>query len=192
MSAAARAAPLTFGVAITEAEREPIHRLNFATFVVEIRQHPPPAAAELEALAAKYAELAEMRRREAEGAPPREDAHYREIARRFPGAPKELDQLELAELDRRRDALREAVTTGSIEPWMRIVHAYHGFMRAALAVRRASRGEEPRDVAHEAQDAAGFVVTEIWIAALVSRGACRVVPIDMETVFAHLAERGAA
>jgi hypothetical protein len=31
--------PLSFGLAATEVEREQIHRLNFATFVLEIRQH---------------------------------------------------------------------------------------------------------------------------------------------------------
>lgn len=38
--------PLTFGLAATEAQREQIHRLNFATFVVEIRQHAAGSAGE--------------------------------------------------------------------------------------------------------------------------------------------------
>ena len=38
--------PVTFGLAETEVEREQIHRLNFATFVLEIRQHAAGAAGE--------------------------------------------------------------------------------------------------------------------------------------------------
>ena len=143
-----------------------------------------PTPADLAELAEKYRTLAEMRRRELAGHPPREDAHYRAIARKYPGALKELDQLELDEIDRRERALALAARTGEVALWMRVVHAYHGFLRAALKVKLVYRREKKAGkgamsnaaLALLATDEAGFPITESEIEELLLPGTCRVVP----------------
>jgi len=143
-----------------------------------------PTPVDLAELAEKYRTLAEMRRRELAGHPPREDAHYRAIARKYPGALKELDQLELDEIDRREKELALAARTGEVVLWMRVVHAYHGFLRAALKVKLAYRREKKGGtdalsgaaLAVLASDEAGFAITESEIEELLLPGRCRVVP----------------
>lgn len=93
-------------------------------------------AARLRELAEKYATLAAMRRREAEGDPPYENAFYQRLAARFPGALKELDRLPLDEIDRRAAALEAAASTGVVAPWMIAVDAYHAALRELLAAKR--------------------------------------------------------
>ncbi|HEY2736432.1 MAG TPA: hypothetical protein VGI70_20675 [Polyangiales bacterium] len=84
-----------------------------------------------------------MRALRAEAAPtmaaPR--ARLAALARAFPGALRELDQLPMEEIDARLHALDSALA-GTIEPetWMQLQVSYHGFMRAVLRIRRASRG----------------------------------------------------
>ena len=95
-----------------------------------------PTREELSALAEKYRALGAMRRRELEGLPPEEDARYRALARQFPGALKELDQLELTEIDRREQALARAAAGGEIARWMAVVHRYHAILRELLETRR--------------------------------------------------------
>lgn len=96
-------------------------------------------AAELRGLAEKYETLGEMRRSDARGEPHREDAFYRRLAARFPGALKELDRLPLDEIDRRAAELGEAARSGAVAPWMRAALAYHAALREMLAAKR--RGE---------------------------------------------------
>jgi hypothetical protein len=143
-----------------------------------------PGIEDLAELAKKYGTLAEMRRRELAGLPPREDAHYRSIARRFPGALKELDQLELEEIDRRAAELALAARTAEIALWMRVVYAYHGFLRAALKVKLAWRREKRAPagaglsttvLAELATSEAGFAITAVEIEELLLPGRCRVV-----------------
>jgi len=68
------------------------------------------------------------------------------LAAAFPGALRELDRLPLACIEERLSALERALTRdGEAEPWMQLQVAYHGFMRAALRIRRLSR-DRPLDV----------------------------------------------
>ncbi|MFO0614226.1 MAG: hypothetical protein U0414_16675 [Polyangiaceae bacterium] len=96
-------------------------------------------AEELRALAEKYETLGAMRRREAAGEPPHENAFYQRLAARFPGALKELDRLPLDEIDRRAHELERAASSGVALPWMVAVAAYHAKLRDLLAAKR--RGE---------------------------------------------------
>jgi len=63
------------------------------------------------------------------------------LVQRFPGALRELDRLEMAALDGRLETL-DAVLSGSLEapPWLHWQASYHGWMRAALRMRRLLRG----------------------------------------------------
>ena len=70
----------------------------------------------------------------------------RDLAHEFPGALRELDVLGLAEITRRVERLRDRVTMtveaggnlGIDDSWVEWILAYHGLMRAALIVKRAS------------------------------------------------------
>ena len=92
----------------------------------------------LRALHSKYQTLRALRL-EVRAEPPR--APLLALAREFPGALRELDQLPMELIDARLDAI-ERVLAGErpIEPWMRMQIGYHGFMRAVLRIRRLSRG----------------------------------------------------
>lgn len=90
----------------------------------------------LRALHAKYQTLYELRVQGTPSAVPR--ATFATLAAEFPGVLRELDRLPLRAIEQRRDALA-AVLTGHapIVSWMQLQIAYHGFMRAALRIRRA-------------------------------------------------------
>jgi hypothetical protein len=70
------------------------------------------------------------------------------LALHFPGALRELDDLELAEIRRRVEAL-EAVLDGSVqpEPWMEAVALFHALTRGALVVKRWLGGRKRVDAA---------------------------------------------
>src|SRR5262249_41169035 len=65
------------------------------------------------------------------------------LALRFPGALRELDQLPLGDIEQRLAAL-EAVLAGTlaVQLWMRLQVSYHGFMRAALRIKRIALTEQ--------------------------------------------------
>jgi hypothetical protein len=68
-------------------------------------------------------------------APPR--AELLALASAFPGALRELDRLPLALIEARMRALADVLATARApEAWMELQSAYHGFMRAALRIRR--------------------------------------------------------
>ncbi|HEX4354752.1 MAG TPA: hypothetical protein VHZ95_17600 [Polyangiales bacterium] len=68
-------------------------------------------------------------------------ARLAELARTFPGALRELDQLPMAEIDARLQAIESTLANGSeVAQWMQLQVSYHGFMRAVLRIRRSSRG----------------------------------------------------
>jgi hypothetical protein len=111
-----------------------------------------------ESLRAKYEEMLAMRLLHASG----EEGHasitrarMAEIASRFPGALREIDELELGEI-RRRIARLDAVLHESAEgePWMEAVAAFHALARGALAVKRWLDGRRDVDEALEASFAA--------------------------------------
>lgn len=89
-------------------------------------------------LAHKYERLLELRREATPHAPTRE---LRELAKEFPGALRELDALSLQELERRLEAVRQALEGGEPEVWIDYFVAYHAEMRAALWVKRRLEGE---------------------------------------------------
>jgi hypothetical protein len=63
------------------------------------------------------------------------------LAREFPGALRELDQLPMDRVEERLRAIERALDErAEPEPWMQLQAAYHGFMRAVLRIRRLSRG----------------------------------------------------
>jgi hypothetical protein len=91
-------------------------------------------------LRTKYRMIRELRSAAAvESVAPR--AKLAALARAFPGALRELDQLPMEHLEARLLAIERALDDGSEpEPWMRLQAGYHGFMRAVLRIRRLSRG----------------------------------------------------
>ena len=92
----------------------------------------------VEELRAKYAEMLEMRLAHHAG---QEDtlvlARMARLASRFPGALREIDDLELAAIRSRIVAL-EAVLRGeaSAERWMEAIALFHSFARGALCAKR--------------------------------------------------------
>src|SRR5262245_60205219 len=77
---------------------------------------------ELGRLRAKYVEMASLRRMGEES--PR--ARLSHLAAEFPGALRELDDLTLAEIDRRIAALARAESDGEpTEPWMVVMSRFH-------------------------------------------------------------------
>jgi hypothetical protein len=100
------------------------------------------------ALLRKYEEITRLRRVEAAGLggdPRREMAA---LASEFPGALREADDLPMAELEARVDALREAVT-GAVPPapWMQTMARFHALMRGALCAKRWLLGRKDVDAA---------------------------------------------
>jgi len=84
-------------------------------------------------------------------------ARMARLASRFPGALRELDDLELEELERRCAAL-DAVLQHvlPVEPWMDAIVQFHALARGALCAKRWLQGR--RSVA---ADSAGAFVAEI-------------------------------
>ena len=136
--------------------------------------------ADLEKLRDKYQTLGEVRRAEQRGEPYPPNEFYRAMARLFPGALRELDQLALEEIDRRRDDLERALESGEVPRWARLVHVGHGFLRAAIHARALLRKDSPDHlaIALEVSEVATFPIAPKWIAILADRGACRLVPLS--------------
>ena len=100
----------------------------------------------LDALRCKYQTLLELRVRHAQDASIAPRAELARLAAEFPGALRELDRLPLAKLEARLFALERVLAAGAEpERWMALQCAYHGFMRAALRIRRALR-DRPANV----------------------------------------------
>jgi hypothetical protein len=98
----------------------------------------------------KYAEMLAMRLAHARG----EDHDARErmaaLASRFPGALREIDDLELDEIRRRIDAL-DSVTRAQVEPemWMDAIAMFHTLERGALCAKRWLAGKKRVTAEHE-------------------------------------------
>jgi hypothetical protein len=93
---------------------------------------------------AKYSELLSLR--VAPG--PGDDTRARMVAlsTRFPGSLRELDDLELAELVRRSNALDGVLHHGAaVEPWMEALAMFHALARGALCVKRWLSGRKDVD-----------------------------------------------
>jgi hypothetical protein len=104
----------------------------------------------LEQLRAKYAEMLSMRLAHETGLESEARARKRmaELAARFPGALREIDELELAvirERIRRLDAALHGQST--VEPWMEAVGLFHALARGALQAKRWLAGRKTVDAA---------------------------------------------
>ncbi len=102
----------------------------------------------LEQLRAKYAEMLSMRLAHASGVESKARARRRmaELASRFPGALREIDELELAVI---RDRIRrlDAALHGEsgVERWMEAVGLFHSLARGALQAKRWLAGRKTVD-----------------------------------------------
>lgn len=102
-----------------------------------------PSVDAVRGLRDKYRELHALRLEHARGETNAPELRMRALARRFPGALRELDELPLPLIEERLRALDEALAHGppfSAWPWIGLQVGYHAWMRAALRVKRLSRG----------------------------------------------------
>ncbi|MGD0676849.1 MAG: hypothetical protein ABSC94_15660 [Polyangiaceae bacterium] len=87
----------------------------------------------------KYTEMLAMRSAHADGSEDRSRVRQRmlALATRFPGALRELDQLETEDIRHRIVALaRVQEGQSDIEPWMTAIGHFHSLARGALSVKR--------------------------------------------------------
>jgi hypothetical protein len=95
--------------------------------------------AALEELLAKYAQMLAMRMAHAS---PDEDAHearlrMAELAFRFPGALRELDDMDIAEIRNRIRLVHKVLREHhEVEPWMEAMVLFHAMTRGALCAKR--------------------------------------------------------
>lgn len=96
-----------------------------------------PSRASLEGLLEKYVEMLRMRREDAAGLAGDPKREMRGLAARFPGSLREIDRLPLEVIEERVTAL-EGALRGELEPpaWARYAADYHGWLRAALRIKR--------------------------------------------------------
>jgi hypothetical protein len=95
--------------------------------------------AEAAAMRGKYAEMLAMRVEHASGREDEERVRPRmsDLAARFPGALREIDRLELAEIERRIASLDAVIEhSAEPEPWMAAVARFHRLARGALGAKR--------------------------------------------------------
>lgn len=104
--------------------------------------------ASLEELHAKYAQMLAMRLAHASGEEDPEEVRVdmARLAARFPGALRELDELELDEIRHRIEALERVLHHGhEAEPWMEAVALLHQLWRGALSAKRWLDGRKDVD-----------------------------------------------
>jgi hypothetical protein len=99
---------------------------------------------ECEELLRKYREIVGLRR-----APPDEDPReaMATLAREFPGALREADDLPMSELERRVDQLEGIRRGATFQPtmWMLAISRYHRLTRGALVIKRWLKGRKALD-----------------------------------------------
>ena len=95
----------------------------------------------LRALRDKYREIKRLRDEAAAGLARDPQPEMAELARRFPGALRELDELPMPAIEQRLAALEAALQPGGVEPpWARLQIGYHSWMRVALRIKRLAQG----------------------------------------------------
>ena len=100
----------------------------------------------LTALREKYVEMRRLRLEDAEGRAGDPKPAMAALAERFPGALREIDDLPLDDIEARIAALDAALDgTGAPPAWAPLFASYHGWMRAALRIKRLCRGLTPED-----------------------------------------------
>lgn len=124
---------------------------------------PDPSYEALEALRGKYVEMLAMRL--ADHAGDEGDARVRvrmaELASRFPGALRELDDLEIGEIRRRAAALEAVIRDGKgVERWMAALTLFHSLARGALCAKRWLSGRKRVDAEIERAYAASVSALE--------------------------------
>jgi hypothetical protein len=119
-----------------------------------------PTREELLDLRAKYVEMLRLRVDDAAGSAADPRAAMAALARRFPGALREIDELPLDEIRARAEALQAAAAgLAKIEPWMAAMVLFHALTRGALAVKRWLAGR--RDVDLDTTQAFALEVLEL-------------------------------
>jgi hypothetical protein len=102
----------------------------------------------LAALRDKYREIKRLRDEHEAGIVHDPKRELAQLARRFPGALRELDELPMDEVHARLAALDGALGNGEAPAWAALQIGYHGTYRAALRIKRlASPTRRERDVA---------------------------------------------
>jgi hypothetical protein len=102
----------------------------------------------LRALRDKYLEIKRLRDEHAAGLAHDPKLEMAELARRFPGALRECDELPMAEIERRLAVLEDAVAQRAPAPqWAALQIGYHGWMRAVLRIKRIAAGRRAVDAA---------------------------------------------
>jgi hypothetical protein len=109
----------------------------------------------LAALRDKYREIKRLRDEDAAGVAADPKLDMAELARRFPGALRELDELPREEIERRLASLESAVAgRAAPPPWAALQIGYHGWMRVALRIKRLAAGRRAAEVAAVARELA--------------------------------------
>jgi hypothetical protein len=103
------------------------------------------------ALYDKYCELKRLRDEHDAGSRHDPRPALAALARRFPGALRELDELPMPELEAKLAALAAAVAgQGPVPAWALLQASYHGTMRAALRIKGMfARGVDPASALRE-------------------------------------------
>lgn len=105
----------------------------------------------------KYVEIKRLRDAAAAGQPNAPRAVLAALARRFPGALRELDQLPMEDIERRLNALQVLVREGGDVPqWVALQVGYHAWMRLALRIRRCA-------IAHVGEGRAHAILRELSV-----------------------------
>ena len=100
-----------------------------------------PSLDAVRGLREKYREMKALRVEHARGEAEDPRQRMRALARSYPGALRELDELPMEVIEARLQALSDALSAGPpFAPWIALQAAYHAWMRAALRVKRLARG----------------------------------------------------
>jgi hypothetical protein len=164
-----------------------------------------PTRDTLEQLRRKYSEMLSMRLAHDSGADTEARARQRmaELASRFPGALREIDELELAVIRERIGRLEAALQGAApVERWMQAVGLFHSLARGALRAKRWLAGRKTVDAvtvlqyendvggdarADHAEDGGAFADGRVWTSEL-ARIAAPPRGRIMDLVFARLAQ----
>ncbi len=157
-----------------------------------------PSPVGLELLRAKYAQMLAMRLEHEAGQDDDEDVRRRmvELALRYPGALREIDELAIGEIQGRIDGLDRALRgEGETAEWMRAIGLFHALMRGALCAKRWLAGRKTVDARVEESYswAAGGLAfpddARIWqgaLARVASPPGGRVSALVLERIAEHL------
>ncbi|MEZ4407601.1 MAG: hypothetical protein R3A52_14150 [Polyangiales bacterium] len=105
----------------------------------------PPSHEALAALEEKYRRLVALREARAAGGEAAGRDELSALARRFPGALRELDTLPEEVLRARVEGLRAARAGERHEPWVAWLADYHALMRATLSLKARLRARKDLD-----------------------------------------------